>query len=151
MHDFFKELFEYTFHFNKKVIDVLLNDPINFPAKSLELLNHTINTQEVWNERIYELPVTLSAWQIRDTELLNNINIMNYEMSLKIVDNVDFEKSIDYKNSRGEAYTNTVRDILFHLVNHSTYHRAQIATDFKVNGLTPLVTDYIFYKRDKNL
>ena len=151
MHDFFKELLQYTFHFNEKVIDVLLNDSTIFPEKSLELLNHTINTQEVWNERIYELPVTLSAWQIRDTDLLKQINFNNYKTSLEIVDTFNFEKSIDYQNSRGEAFTNTVRDMLFHIVNHSTYHRAQIATDFKVNGIAPLATDYIFYKRDQNL
>jgi len=151
MQNFFKELLEYTFHFNEKVIDVLLNDPVNFPKKSLELLNHTINTQEVWNARMLGQPVIISAWQIRDTDLLKQINITNYEMSLKIVDTVDFEKSIDYKNSRGEAYTNNVKDMLFHIVNHSTYHRAQIATDFKAYGITPLATDYIFYKRDKNL
>lgn len=30
---------------------------------------------------------------------------------------------------------------------NATYHRGQIATDFKNTGLQPLVTDYIFYKR----
>jgi hypothetical protein len=54
MHDFFRELLEYTFHFNAKVIDVLINNPADFPGKSLELLNHTINAQEIWNARMQE-------------------------------------------------------------------------------------------------
>lgn len=58
------------------------------------------------------------------------------------------KKKISYKNSRGERFENSVRDILFHVINHSTYHRGQIATDCKLHGMTPLATDYIFYKRD---
>jgi uncharacterized damage-inducible protein DinB len=37
--------------------------------------------------------------------------------------------------------------MLFHIVNHSTNHRGQIAVDFKSNGITPLGLDYIHYKR----
>ena len=37
--------------------------------------------------------------------------------------------------------------MLFHFVNHSTYHRGQIASNLKEHGIEPLVTDYIFYKR----
>jgi uncharacterized damage-inducible protein DinB len=148
MHDFFRELLEYTFHFNGKVIDVLINNSADFPGKSLELLNHTINAQEIWNARILEQPVTLMPWEIRESSILAEINILNYQTSLKIVDSIGFEKVVDYKNSRNIVYSNNVKDMLFHIVNHSTYHRSQIATDFKLHGLTPLVTDYIFYKRD---
>jgi uncharacterized damage-inducible protein DinB len=44
-------------------------------------------------------------------------------------------------------FTNTIKDILFHIINHSTNHRGQIAVDFRNNGLEPLVLDYVFYKR----
>lgn len=40
-----------------------------------------------------------------------------------------------------------IKDIMFHIVNHSTYHRAQIATELKDHGIEPLKTDYILYKR----
>ena len=71
----------------------------------------------------------------------------NHEQSLQILDNVDLDKMIHYNNTKGEASVNSVRDILFHVINHSTYHRGQIATEFRQNGLDPLVTDYIYYKR----
>ena len=59
----------------------------------------------------------------------------------------DFEKRIDYENSEGRLFNNTVQDILFHIINHSTHHRGQISTDFRQNGLEPLQLDYVFYKR----
>ena len=148
MKSFFKELFEYTYNFNEKVIDSLLNGAGAVPEKSLQLINHTLNAQEIWNGRIEERPATTGVWDIRPTDTLKNINLVNYQTSLKIVEKYDLHKKISYKNSKGEAFENSVRDILFHVINHSTYHRGQIATDCKLHGMTPLVTDYIFYKRD---
>ena len=68
----------------------------------------------------------------------------------RIIKNPDSEiitKKIIYKNSKGIEFSNTVQDVIFHVINHSTYHRAQIASDLKANGIEPINTDYIFYKR----
>lgn len=150
MKTFFKELLEYTFYFNDKVITLLLETEA-IPEKALLLLNHTLNAQEVWNTRIEQKPVTIEIWGLRPIDSLKEINEANYKNSLRIVDGFDFDAKIKYSNSKGQVYENTVCDMLFHIINHSTYHRAQIATDCKINGITPLVTDYIFYKRDSLL
>jgi uncharacterized damage-inducible protein DinB len=55
--------------------------------------------------------------------------------------------TIAYKNTRGESFENSVRDILFHINNHSTHHRAQIAARIREAGITPPTSDYIFYRR----
>jgi len=34
----------------------------------------------------------------------------------------DFDKRIDYKNNESRHFANTLKDILFHIINHSTYH-----------------------------
>lgn len=147
MKDFFKEMFEYTFHFNEMVINALLSSEVTIPEKSLKLINHTINAHEIWNHRIEEKPCVTTVWAMRDLTELKQINKNNYNTSIEILESYDFSKALSYKNSKGDKYTNTVKDILFHVVNHSTYHRGQIATDCKEHGITPLVTDYIFYKR----
>lgn len=147
MKDFFKEMFEYTFHFNEMVINALLSSEVTLPEKSLKLINHTINAHEIWNHRIEEKPCVTTVWAMRDLTELKQINKNNYNTSIEILESYDFSKALSYKNSKGDKYTNTVKDILFHIVNHSTYHRGQIATDCKEHGITPLVTDYIFYKR----
>lgn len=143
---FFKTLFEYTYHYNDKVIDALMH-ALSAPEKSIQLINHTVNAQEIWNARIEEKQCSTTVWELRPIDLLKEINVSNYEKALYIIDTYDLDKVIDHKNSRGIGFSNTVKDMLFHAVNHSTYHRGQIATDFKNNGLTPLSTDYIFYKR----
>lgn len=148
MKQFFKELFEYTFHFNTIVIDSLLKNDNPIPEKALQLINHTINAQEIWNTRIEEKPCSVDVWEIRPLDTLKKINEDNYQNSLTIIDMFDLEMKIRYTNSQGKTFENSVRDMLFHAVNHSTYHRGQIATYCKLNNLTPQVTDYIFYKRE---
>ena len=147
MKDFFNELFEYTYHFNNEVIDSLLEGKVEIPEKSLQLINHTINAQQIWNARIEEKPCTTNVWEMRPLDMVKEINRQNYSDSLSIISVYEFSKLIKYKNSKGQIFENTVRDILFHIINHSTYHRGQIATDNKGHGMLPLVTDYIFYKR----
>ena len=58
------------------------------------------------------------------------------------------EKRLKYKNSKGEEFDNSLRDIVTHIINHSTYHRAQIAQLVKRAGGIPAVTDYIVYQRE---
>lgn len=146
MKRYFVDFFEYTYHFNNKVINAILNMEI-IPDKSLKLINHTLNAQEIWNSRIENKKTSIGVWEMRDLNSLKNINEVNYKKSIEILDLYNLEEEVNYKNSRGEVYINKVQDILFHVINHSTYHRGQIATDFKDHSFEPLVTDYIFYKR----
>jgi uncharacterized damage-inducible protein DinB len=146
MRTFFKDLLEYTFTFNDKVIDslILLKDT---PEKSVKLINHTVNAQEIWNARIENISIASGVWDIRNMEELKAANKVNYKKSLDIVDIKNFNDKIKYTNTKGQTFENTIGEMLFHLINHSTYHRGQIASDCKLNGIEPLVTDYIFYKR----
>ena len=71
----------------------------------------------------------------------------NYRNTMYIFGSRDINQSISYKNTQGEEFGNLIRDILFHIINHSTHHKGQIVSDFRQMGIPPLVTDYIFYKR----
>ena len=60
-----------------------------------------------------------------------------------------FDDKVSYTNSQGKAYSNTVKDIVTHNVNHATYHRAQINQLLRQNGYEPVLTDFIAYRREK--
>lgn len=145
--DFFEDAFEYTYHFNQKLIQLFENEKGAIPEKSIQLLNHLINAQQIWNERILNKKPSLAVWEIRSLQILKNSNQRNYNQSLDILKTIDLSRKIEYKNSTGNIFSNSVQEILFHIINHATYHRAQIATDLKTNGIAPINTDYIFYKR----
>jgi len=59
----------------------------------------------------------------------------------------NFNRELTYTNYVGEPYTNNVEMIMIHLVNHSSYHRAQIAMLLRQKGFEPINTDFITYDR----
>lgn len=147
MKAFFQDLFEYTHHSNVRLINVLLQNPGAYSEKISQLTSHILNAHHIWNHRIFGVSPALFVWQLVEMEHLQSIDLENFEHSLELVQNKDFSEKIAYTNSSGQNYANTVQEILFHIINHSTYHRGQIMSLLKNNGVEPITTDYIFYKR----
>ena len=144
---FFNQLFDYNFYCNKKLIEEC-NKLDSVPEKSIELFSHILNAHHIWNSRIIGKVSEYGVWQIHEINHWGDIHYENQRSSFEIITNADdFEKRIDYENTEGRLFTNTLQDILFHVVNHSTHHRGQIAMNFRNNELEPLPLDHIFYKR----
>lgn len=147
MKGFFNQLFDYNFYGNKKWIEEC-SKPGPVPERSIALLNHILNAHHIWNARILGNPPDFGVWQMHAIKEWGDIHYENQRSSFEIVTNAnDFEKRIDYENSQGKPFSNTLQDILFHIINHSTHHRGQIAVDFRTHDLEPLPLDYIHYKR----
>ena len=140
------DLFEYTFHFNSETIRVIGENIEKVDEKTISLINHILNAQQIWNSRILG-EKTFEVWQINPFEMLEEINQYNFEKSIEIINNFNLDQKINYQNSKGTNFENTVFEMLFQAINHSTYHRGQINSLLKQNGINPILTDYIFYKR----
>ncbi|HMV03624.1 MAG TPA: DinB family protein [Chitinophagales bacterium] len=144
---FLKELFEYNHHCNGKLAAVYVAHHEMLSENAIFLFNHILNAHQIWNNRILPMQSSFGVRQIHEIKQLKNIDTSNYEQTLLILESIDLSNSLAYTNSKGEAYNNIIQDILFHIINHSTYHRAQIASSFTQSGIEALSTDYIFYKR----
>lgn len=146
MKEEFENLFEYNNHFNQILISLISENRQNVSEKIVKLINHLINAQQIWNARITN-EKEFEVWQINNWDENSIIDNHNYKRTLKIISEYNLNSTIEYKNSKGTTFTNKIKDVLFHVINHSTYHRAQIATELKNCGIEPINTDYIFYKR----
>jgi uncharacterized damage-inducible protein DinB len=62
---------------------------------------------------------------------------------LRICSEKDLSRSISYTNFQGKVWTYPLWRMLFHVVNHQTYHRGQITTLLRQLGATPVQTDYL--------
>lgn len=142
----FEKLFTYNQEMNLRLIDLISANLNQVNEKTILLINHIINAHQIWNARINN-QVSFEVWQTHNFSDLVEINESNFENTIKIIDIRNLEELISYSNSKGEIFTNTIDDVLFHVINHSTYHRAQIATDLKLAQIEPVNTDYIFYRR----
>jgi uncharacterized damage-inducible protein DinB len=140
------DLFEYTYHSNDKMIRLISENISKIDSKTISLINHTLNAQQIWNSRILG-ETSFEVWQVNPFEHLEEINHVNFRKSIEIVEKFDLDQKIKYQNSKGTIFENSIFEMLFQAINHSTYHRGQINTLLKQNGIKPLLTDYIFYKR----
>jgi uncharacterized damage-inducible protein DinB len=109
------------------------------PLRSLRWMGHIIGAELLWLARMEGKPAPLPVWPELSTEECAA------RLPQNLVDRWDgpLSRPVSYTNTKGEAWTNTVEEILTHLVIHSAYHRGQIASDLRAAGLEPAYTDYI--------
>lgn len=55
------------------------------------------------------------------------------------------ESPVTYLNTRGEPWTYPLWQMLQHVVNHSSYHRGQVATMLRQLGAVPAPTDLLVF------
>ena len=146
MKEFFKDIFEYHNHFNQKLIKQLIKYENKLPERTIPLFSHSINAQQIWNSRIMEKE-KLGVHQVHSLDECARIDNENYRETLKILDERELDEKIEYKNSKGTEFNNSIQQILFHIANHFSHHKGQIIWDLRQSGIEPIVTDYIFYKR----
>jgi len=143
---FFDDILRYSHWANKAYAQVLQGLP---PEQEVHrLFCHLLNAQIIWMERVKGVPPSLGVWQEHPPEQYEALNQKALGASLQQLDETPPDKIVAYRNSDGDKFLNSFGEILFHLVNHASYHRAQIAVLLKQQGLQPPPSDYIVYKRD---
>jgi len=148
MKNFFNQVFDYNFYCNKKLIDQFHSAEIHPTEKHILLFSHILNAHHIWNARLIGAPEKYSVFQIHALSDFADIHYENQRSSFEIVTNTDdFDKRVSYQNSEGRQFNSTIQDILFHVINHSTHHRGQIAVESRAHNMEPIALDYIHYKR----
>ncbi|MGK7391203.1 MAG: DinB family protein [Candidatus Cyclobacteriaceae bacterium M2_1C_046] len=149
----FLELFEYNHWANIRMLAVLEDENVD-DKELLKLFSHLISSQIIWLHRIKDMPT--SPFPLWEKYKLRELKSMVYESSGNWINYVreehrgeTFEEMIFYKNSEGVKFETTIRHIITHVINHSTYHRAQMAIRLRNFDITPPVTDFIAYSREK--
>jgi len=118
--------------------------------KPEQLLSHIVVAQKLWLNRTLERTILIDPWEkysVQESVSKSTIITSEWINLLESLEEKDFEKRVDYLNSKGEKFNNSIKDIISHIINHSTYHRAQIAMLVRQAGGEPSKTDYIVYQR----
>jgi uncharacterized damage-inducible protein DinB len=59
---------------------------------------------------------------------------------------VTLDEPVPFRSFEGHEHRHTVRDMLIHTVNHSTYHRGQAATILRQLGAAMPETDFVVFR-----
>jgi uncharacterized damage-inducible protein DinB len=116
------------------------------PMQSLRWLAHIVGSEYLWLARLKEEPPVLAVWPELDLDgcgaWLRELESI-WPRYLDQLDPEDLQDGRGYRNTKGEFWTNSVSDILLHVITHSHYHRGQIAASVRAAGGSPAYTDYI--------
>jgi uncharacterized damage-inducible protein DinB len=118
------------------------------PPRGLMWMAHIVGAEYLWLARLRREDQNLPVWPELDLEACEErLGQLSKLWPEYLDDTKSFTEEVPYTNSRGEAWTSTVEEILTHVVLHSAYHRGQIAADVRAGGGVPAYTDYIHATR----
>ena len=145
MKNYFLRMFGYDYWANRDFLGACSADT---PARetALRLLAHVLSAQKLWLERLQQVPQSVAVWPdhtIEQCGALADEMSSAWKAYLAELSPADFDREIDYRNSKGEKWSSRVEDILTHVVMHSAYHRGQIALEMRSAGTQPPYTDFI--------
>ena len=120
------------------------------PPGGLRLMGHIVGAEALWHARLTGERAPLPVWPdlgLGQVETWLSDLEATWSKYLGRVLPVRLGERIAYTNTRGDAFTSTVEDILTHVVMHSAYHRGQIAAAVRAAGHEPAYTDFIHATR----
>ncbi len=144
------DLFAYTRWANKKYIDLMLEHKVD-DEKAISWMSHIFNAYEIWLSRIEHYKPNYEIWEdhaLKEMKELNESYTKQVTTLIHESSDADLYREIKYNSTSEKAHTSLLKDILIHMANHSTHHRAQIAGQLSKKGLKVPATDYIYFKRD---
>jgi len=140
-----RKLFDYDAWANREALGSL-RAAGNAPEHAVEVLAHVAGAQQVWLTRLRGDQTTPATWP---HEGLDRIGAQfdelaaNWRAYLAVLRPEDLAKHVSYANSKGEAFSSPIDDILLQLATHGSYHRGQVAVLLRSAGKQPAATDYI--------
>ena len=114
---------------------------------------HLADAENIWWQRLQGIENAvfpsheniISFEELASRLLQQNEALKNF---ITTTDTKGFEKVLNYCNTKGEAFSQPVYQILIHLFNHATYHRGQIVTALRGFNVSQIpATDFIVWSR----
>jgi uncharacterized damage-inducible protein DinB len=145
MKDFFQDKFEYDFFASKNWIESLESQEDFVSEFTIRSMSHILNAHHIWNRRLLDKPLESELWDVFPIHFLQKLLEENYRETIEYLEKVERIEKIKYHSSEGVAFEKSTTDVLYYILNHSNYHRAQIALDLKQNKLKTPNFNFISY------
>lgn len=144
-----RELFRYNDWANRRMI-VSLKE--NNCERAREILAHLLTTEEEYFARLYGKDSTgFNFWPVLSVDECGELarrTAERYEKLLRRFDDEGLDLYTRYRTSEGVPHENNFRELLTHVVIHSSIHRGNIILKLRDEGFEPPKIDYIIYLRE---
>lgn len=143
-------MYEHLNWANQRILEALQSIE-NQNQEVCRLFSHILFAEKVWITRLRGLDSSrLPIWSEVDIEVCAELVMQNEESLTTFLTNLantDLDKLISYTNSKGKEFKSSVRDILTHVALHGHYHRGQINSRLRADGIEPVNIDFITFVR----
>lgn len=141
------ELFEKWFHHNQEANIQLSKDLLFYEDDitdyCLVSMSHIINIEHIWLKRILCQTIESSDWDVLPLNYFIRFHRENQLLFENVMLNFEKNQLIRYLNSDNILYEKHLSDLLYHIINHSSHHRAQIIREMKLIGLIHTPMNYV--------
>jgi uncharacterized damage-inducible protein DinB len=135
--------------------EVQVTEPLggSFPSVR-DTCAHIVAWEWIWLQRWQgRSPAALPPWSASATcrelrEQLEGTDGIQFDRSIFFysLDDEALRTRVAYTNMAGERWEYPLRDMIFHLVTHSIYHRGQTASKMRQLGAEPPATDLLSFE-----
>ena len=144
-----RELFAYNDWANRRIVTALKTVANEKPRR---ILAHLLITEQEYYERLYgKDSFGFDFWQDLDLEACGNLareTATRFEKLLRKFDDEGLDLKTRYRTSEGVWCENTFRELLTHVVFHSSIHRGNIMSNLREENFAPPKIDYVIYLRE---
>ena len=157
----FRRMFAYDNWANRECLAAMrAAEPVS--PDTVGRMAHILSAQKLWLERILKqrqsMPVwpgltiddcvalaeeMSSAWRSYLMQLTSQLTTQFTTQLGTHLPPGSLDDQVEYRNSKGQAWSSRVEDVLTHVLFHSAYHRGQIALQMRASGMEPAYTDFI--------
>ncbi len=144
MVEYLKRLFRYDAWANREALRAV-EAARGRHARATQLLAHIVAAEWLWLKRLGQ-GKAMAVWpELTLAECGRELEELRpaWERYLDALTEAGLSAIVEYRNTKGEHWTNTRQDVLMHVVMHSAYHRGQIAAALRAQGQQPAYTDFI--------
>ena len=142
---YIREMFAYDDWANHESLRSLM-EMEHPPERARKVMAHIVAAELLWLSRLKQEKQPVAVWPefgLADCHHQLTLLRQGWEEYLAGLSHGDLDSTIRYTNSKGETYTNAIRDVLMHVLMHGVYHRGQIAAAVRDRAGEPAYTDFI--------
>lgn len=146
MQGFFISKFEFDYQANDLWIDTIEQQDLTGHKEIRKQFCHILNVHHIWGSRLNGLLPVSGDWDDLPFYSWKQLNQENAAQAQLFIVNKDIAGEVEYTDSEGGLQRKFSSDILYHILQHSTHHRAQINLLLRKFGAIPAEMNYILFR-----
>lgn len=143
---FFSEKFEFDLYANLAWTKIFVEHEDALSPYLIRSMSHIVNVHHIWNSRLDQTVAESSDWDILPVDFMERLHQENYNQTIQFLEYGTLEQKVNYHDSEGVPMEKQTMDILYHVLSHSTYHRAQIAKEARDLGIPIASANFILMR-----